>query len=388
MASGAYATAPAAAAALLHSVWQGALLALVGAVAFSGLARRRAAVRHTVGMVLLGGMVLLPIVTFALYRFSSPDAAWSTSPTVVPLVLRGSDWLAVVAPLAWLLGAAVMLLRQLGGWRLVRALERRAAAPPRPWLDRVEAVRQRLGIAREVSVRVGSGVSPFTARALRPVIWLPRALWDRLTTAQCDAVLAHELAHVRRLDWVWNGLQSTIEALLFFHPAVRWLSRRTRQEREHACDDLAVEACGDALALAEGLTALEYQRRSGAGLVLAAHGGSLLPRISRLLVGAPARVPLRLPIAMVLLLGAGVGLATQLEVPRDVLVNLRVEASAPGPLMPGTSREILAEGLAEQRRYRVRMDHRGHVSESYEEDGEPRPIDPSVRAWLAALPTD
>jgi hypothetical protein len=247
-------------------------------------------------------------------------------------------------------------------------------------------LRQALGISRAVAVRSAIGsASPFTARTLRPVIWLPAPQWTRLTPAQRDALLAHELAHVRRLDWLWNGVQSTVEALVFFHPAVWWLSRRVRQEREHACDDLAVATCGDAVALAEGLATLERQRRARPELVLAAQGGSLAQRITRLLVDAPP-VRVRIPVGLVILLGLGSVVATRLELPNDVLLNLRVASSADGPLSPGTFREITADAFNEQRYYRGSMDEHGHVLEIYEEDGHPRPIDSEVRAWLNQLP--
>jgi beta-lactamase regulating signal transducer with metallopeptidase domain len=392
-----YAVAPAAAYALLHSLWQGALLAVLAALAMSLLARRSAAVRHAVGLACLLAMIAAPVATFVLYRRAAelafPSALAFVMPTpsgrAGPLMLRGADWLVLAVPVAWLAGAAVMVLRQLGGWRAVLALDRRpSGALPDSWLERVEVLRRALGIARVVSLRSESGsASPFTARMVRPVIWLPAALWHRLTPAQRDALLAHELAHVRRLDWLWNGLQSTAQALLFFHPAAAWLSRRVRQEREHACDDLAVATCGDPVALAEGLAALERQRRVRPALALAARGGSLVQRITRLLAGSPGRARVRVPLGLVVLLCAGTALAGRLELPNDVLIDLCVDASTAGPLTPGTYRDITADAFNEQRHYRGRMDDQGRVFESYEEDGRPRPIDARVRAWLGQLPT-
>ena len=158
--------------------------------------------------------------------------------------------------------------------------------------------------------------SPFTARLFRPVIWLPLSLLTRLPTDQVEALLAHELAHIQRLDWLWNGLQCVLESLLFFHPGAWWLSRRIRQEREHACDDLAVAACGNAIALAEALAELELHRHHFPRLVLAAHGGSLMKRITRLLAGSTSGSRWRLPAGIAVLVVSGALLATQSSVIR------------------------------------------------------------------------
>jgi peptidoglycan/xylan/chitin deacetylase (PgdA/CDA1 family) len=122
-------------------------------------------------------------------------------------------------------------------------------------------------------------------------VLLPAAALAGLTPAQLDALLAHELAHVRRHDYLVNLLQSLAETLLFYHPAAHWLSRRVRAEREHVCDDLAVEATGDAITYARALVALEELRRRTCRtpqFALAADGGSLRHRVQRLLL-APRR---------------------------------------------------------------------------------------------------
>ena len=108
-----------------------------------------------------------------------------------------------------------------------------------------------------------------------------------LSPAQVEAILAHELAHIRRHDYLVNLLQTLVETLLFYHPAVWWLSRRIRTERENCCDDLAVSLCGDPYAYAKALADLEELRGTSGRLALAATGGSLLQRVRRL-VGAPS----------------------------------------------------------------------------------------------------
>jgi HEAT repeat protein len=124
---------------------------------------------------------------------------------------------------------------------------------------------------------------------LHPVILLPASALTGLTPQQLEAIIAHELAHIRRHDYLINLLQALIEALLFYHPAVWWVSRQIRQEREHCCDDLAVTVCGDARAYARALLEMEQLRAAGPHLAMAANGGSLLPRIQRLVGAEPKR---------------------------------------------------------------------------------------------------
>jgi uncharacterized protein (TIGR03435 family) len=116
---------------------------------------------------------------------------------------------------------------------------------------------------------------------LRPYILLPISALTGLGESELQAIIAHELAHVKRYDYLVNLLQNAIETLLFYHPAVWWLSGGIREERERCCDDLAVALCGDPILYAEALARLEEMR----GIpepALAATGGDLLARIRRL----------------------------------------------------------------------------------------------------------
>jgi HEAT repeat protein len=122
---------------------------------------------------------------------------------------------------------------------------------------------------------------------LRPVILLPASALTGLTPQQLEAIIAHELAHIRRHDYLINLLQAVIETLLFYHPAVWWVSRQIRQEREHCCDDLAVAVCGDSLTYARALLEMEQLRAAGPQLAMAVNGGSLMNRIQRLVGAQP-----------------------------------------------------------------------------------------------------
>ena len=280
-----------------------------------------------------------------------------------------------------------MLARHVAGLRAVAAMERAPHQPLPPiWRARVEELARALGIARAVAVRLTDEViAPCTARLMRPVVWLPLSMLSRTPAEQVEALIAHELAHIARRDWLWNGLQCVVESLLFFHPAVWWLGRRIREEREHACDDLAVKACGDPIALAEALAALEIGRRGDVRLALAARGGSLLQRVARLLSAPPARGR-RGVLAFLGALGlAGLLVVGQTALAGGGLPDLEVRSSTAGKLSPGDWREIHANGVDGRRFYRISLDAQGGATEIYREDGRARPIDGDVRDWIAGV---
>ena len=174
---------------------------------------------------------------------------------------------------------------------------------------------RRLHIARHVRLLESTIVDvPTVIGWIKPVILMPASALAGLTPHQLEAILAHELAHIRRHDYLVNLLQTVVETLLFYHPAVWWLSRRIRAERENCCDDLAVSLCGDPYTYAQALADLEELRAPGRHLAMAANGGSLAERVRRLL-GAPShagRAPgwLAGGASVLVLLGIAAGTAT------------------------------------------------------------------------------
>ncbi|MEO5688790.1 MAG: M56 family metallopeptidase [Burkholderiaceae bacterium] len=394
--------ASAAAFSLLHSLWELALLALFAAAHLASLRRASASARHAAGMGWLLAMAAAPAITFAFYWHAlapavSTGAQWFGSvvhaqeagiETSTLLASTWSGWVLACLAQVWLLGVALMVVRQFGGWRALRRIEHAPSVPlPAPWQQRFDVLRHAMGVSRSVSVRMAEHVvSPFTAHVLRPLVWLPLSLLTHLPREQIEALLAHELAHIRRLDWCWNTIQCAIESLLFHHPAMWWLSRRVREEREHACDDLAVAVCGDPIVLAEALAGLQRQgvTRDAPRLALAAQGGFLMRRVRHLLSAPnPNRPDWRWPGVLLLLLCSGTLLAMQVVPPASILTNLHSDASSQGGLTPGNFREFTATYLgARQRHYRIEMDGAGQVHEVYTEDGVPKPVDTSVRAWL------
>ena len=198
------------------------------------------------------------------------------------------EWLPMLLGV-WLAGVAILTLRLFSGWMWVQRMKSHDAQPVHEGLEAMgRRLMRRLHIVRAVRFLESRIVDvPTVIGWLRPVVLLPVSTLAGLTPRQVEAILAHELAHIRRHDYLVNLLQTVVETLLFYHPAVWWLSHRIRVERENCCDDLAVSLCGDPVAYAAALAELEGLRASSGELAMAVSGGSLLQRIKRVL-GAPS----------------------------------------------------------------------------------------------------
>jgi len=303
---------------LVHFIWQGAFIAFVFAVLNRMFARVGANVRYLLGCGTLLLMLLAPISTFVVLRDAastpsprftaqqaprtarapiarkSPSAVLvateSSQARIVPMILSGmrSARLAALLPwfvTAWGIGVLLLSIRLLGGWWMVHRLRRSMTNTVIPeWQPRLQTLARRIGVSRPVRLFRSALVQVPTAIGwLHPMILLPASTLTGLTPQQIESILAHELAHIRRHDYLVNLLQSLVETLLFYHPAVWWVSRRIREERELCCDDLAVRVAGDPLVYADALYRLEQMRGQAAPLALAANGGSLLARIKRLI---------------------------------------------------------------------------------------------------------
>jgi beta-lactamase regulating signal transducer with metallopeptidase domain len=198
-------------------------------------------------------------------------------------------WLPWIVGL-WTCGVGLLAVRLAVGWGIIRRLKRQGEAPKdRAWNARLERLRVRLGVSAPVRLLCSTTATvPMVIGWLRPVVLVPAGLLAGLTSQQLEAVLAHELAHIRRHDYLVNLLQNIVETFFFYHPAVWWVTRQIRTEREHCCDDLAAAICGSTLDYARALTALAELRNTSGVFGLAATGGSLVNRIARLAgVGNP-----------------------------------------------------------------------------------------------------
>ncbi|KRA45149.1 M56 family metallopeptidase [Pseudoxanthomonas sp. Root630] len=288
--------------ALLHFLWQGALIGLLTALVLYVLRHARPQARYAVACLALLACVLVPLAS-VIAQFAGTSVTPTQGATLVHLpdmvppnpvgVLFGfvppvsrfdavSPW--VVA--FWMAGTSVMFSRMALGLVWIRGL--RNAPPPvaqAAWQGRLDALAVRFGLYRPVTLCLVDTIdSPVSAGWWRPVVVVPAALLTRMPTALIEALLAHELAHIRRHDYLVNLLQNAIEALLFYHPVVWWLSHRIRIEREQIADQLAAElACAPrSLALALSELADLRRERPPFHLAQAARGGHLSARIERL----------------------------------------------------------------------------------------------------------
>jgi beta-lactamase regulating signal transducer with metallopeptidase domain len=297
---------------LVHSVWQGALVAGIVAVVNRMLVCRSAESRYVANCCGLLLLVTLPAITVSVLLPDEParfrgaqqadrdasepsdlgaESVAATQPTAAgkavsqPLLPRLAEtiekhltWIVGL----WVCGVMVLSLRTLAGWGRIQHLCARATPLTGTVQQRVGALQRRLGMDRLVRVMESPGVGvPTLVRWLRPCILLPIGFASGLSVEQVDAILLHELVHVRRHDYAINLLQRLVESVLFYHPAAWWISHRVRVEREFACDDSTVNLSGDRHTYVNALLQLET-RRPPASPALAASDSSLLSRVRRL----------------------------------------------------------------------------------------------------------
>ncbi|HXB72985.1 MAG TPA: M56 family metallopeptidase [Candidatus Acidoferrales bacterium] len=282
---------------LLNFVWQGALIGVLFA-ALRGLAGHRLSVngRYVFACLALLAMVAAPLVTFGVMAVLEPAsiARMASAPPPsngvggIPIALAQSGAWQRVLPwlvMTWIGGVMVFSVRLIGGWFGTARLRRVKSRPaPADWQQTVDRLTGRMGIAQSVRLTISSLVeAPAVIGWLRPMILIPVGALTGLPAEHLEALLTHELAHVLRRDYLVNVLQSVAEAVLFYHPAVWWISAQIRHERELCCDDLAVAASGDVLTYARALAELESCRPAHLKAAMAANGGGLLHRIARLL---------------------------------------------------------------------------------------------------------
>ncbi|SFS03772.1 BlaR1 peptidase M56 [Granulicella pectinivorans] len=297
---------------LLHFCWQGTALALVYAIVNRMTRHAATKTRYGIAMLVLALMPVAAAITFLeqerlVVRVARPGYAVMASqlgalhgtlvaeiPAAAPAVETSELWIASHADRllpwvdsVWMGGVMLLALRALGGWWQLEGIRKRAQGMmPVEVMASFYRVSRQLRMGRRVVLRVSDEViSPLAMGVWRTAVILPVSAMLRLEREQLEAVLAHELAHVRRWDYVCNLVQTGVECLLFFHPAVWWVSRRTRELREVCCDEIAARSCEDPLVYAEALLQLEEQRSQKLHLAMAldGHRGTLLTRVKQIL---------------------------------------------------------------------------------------------------------
>ncbi len=299
---------------LLDFLWQGTAIGLGAWLILASLRNARPQTRYGIACAALVACLIAPLSAFWRSETMPSDSALATTAAIastaphdietprsivdmswVSSIDTGLPWVVAI----WSLGVALMLLRLIAGALWVHRLRAEAtAAIDARMLQRFEALRIRMRVSPMVRLRALTDdavalASPIAAGVIAPVVILPAALLARMPSDLLEALIAHELAHIRRHDYLINLLQTVIEALLFYHPVVWWLSRRIRYERELVADDLAAQALGAPRTLAVALAELDrihaecsvaapHVARFPLALSQAAHGGLLMSRIQRL----------------------------------------------------------------------------------------------------------
>jgi beta-lactamase regulating signal transducer with metallopeptidase domain/protein involved in polysaccharide export with SLBB domain len=290
---------------LLHSLWQGTIAAVALAAILRASRGASSAPRYLIAAMAMAAVVATSVATFVhLNQTAAP--ALAPADHFAPAVQTASDAKLVEIPpaghsitsfaqrlrpaipwlgLTWAVGVVILGCSQLAGWTLILRL----GSSARPIVDAAlpalfDQLVDLLGISRGVRLAQSGLVQvPTVIGWLRPIVLLPASALTGLTADQLRGLLAHELAHVRRCDYLANLIQAAIETLFFYHPAVWWIGRRIREEREHCCDDVAAAIC-DRADYARALARMEHLRQTPSP-AMSARGGVLLPRIRRLLSG-------------------------------------------------------------------------------------------------------
>ena len=318
---------------LIHSIWQGTLLMLVAVAAFYFLRKKSANTRYLAGVGFLFAQVVASVGTFiyyypkttsavsnvkALARYTALSASrtWAEVSRDLPLTFKVQMWLTAhlhELVICWLIGSGILLLRFAGGWIFTERLRINAKiVMDKEWRARFGVITAKMNISKAVEFRETAKVlTPMVIGTFSPVVLIPIGLLSGFSTAQVEAILAHELAHIRRNDYLINMLQSFVEVIFFFHPAIWWLSEKVRAEREHCCDDIALAVCGDKMSLAHALVKVaEWQAAPGLAMAFASKKPLLLHRVQRVLGlnPKPVRTFSSLP-AMVFAIGLVIGIS-------------------------------------------------------------------------------
>jgi len=308
---------------LVHFVWQAGMVALLLAILLKLLCKSSASLRYVVACLALVIVVLLPAITMNLIPVTMSSSAVETEPEpatitstpvtierlsnieapvvktqrpvenvtaspMIPLRQRITEVLEPFLPyvvLGWLVGVFGLSIWHLGGWTQLQRLRRRMVKPVDESLrSKLKELAGILGVHRVVQLMESALVqAPIVVGWLKPVILLPVRVLTGFSADQLEAILAHELAHIKRYDYLVNMLQTVLEILGFYHPAVWWVSYKIRIERENCCDDIAVRVSGDSIRYAKTLASFEEIQAGEPELAVAANGGSLFERICRLI---------------------------------------------------------------------------------------------------------
>jgi TonB-dependent SusC/RagA subfamily outer membrane receptor len=290
---------------ILHSVWQGTLVSLFLMLCMKLMKNNIATQRYFMALSALFSILLMSVITFiSVYR---PESQTVANPDLSELVLLNfatfqasektwEDYLsqgiqfantyASQISLLWIIGVTLLSIRFLVNLFYVHQLKTYKVKPASvEWEGRLKAIAQKINIHRQIKLVESALVEvPTVVGWLKPAILFPLGMFTALPPHEIESILAHELAHIRRNDFIINILQSIVEIVFFYHPAVWYISKHIENERENCCDDVAVAVTGDSLTYIKALTNLATLKVSHLSPALAITGknGGLLQRVNRI----------------------------------------------------------------------------------------------------------
>ena len=273
--------------AVLHFLWQGAVIGLIASLLIRGLHKSSVESRYAVALCSLVICLIVFLITFwgLVYKTPNTSGGLIAPITLIPSVKNYSGNMQQIVATIWAIGVGFLIARFAFHWFWSQRLRTRMIAnPDRQWLDIFDELKTQMGISKTIKMlKSGLVRTPMVVGWISPVVLVPAAAFAFLSPEQMRMILVHELTHIRRYDHWVNQFQALIEIILFFHPVVWWLSRQMQIEREYCCDDASLQAVPKRKVLAETLAQLEQMRISSPVNSLAANGGSLMDRITRIL---------------------------------------------------------------------------------------------------------
>ena len=292
---------------LLHFLWQGLLVALVLKSALLVVSNKNPQLRYALSALAMLANLLLPLITFGgIYRAELALTGSSTSALTITNLMQGlkqqdsffgsqevSELLPSLLPylaLLWLATVTLLASKLLLEIYNVNKLPKQGSiAPSKELLARFNELAKQLNLTVTPTLLISMKVDvPMAIGWLKPVVLIPATMISGLNASQLEMLILHELAHIRRHDYLVNFLQTFVEILLFFHPAVLWVSKQMRNEREYCSDDIAVQHCGNAVAYAHtladtaSLCTKARHKHTIPSMAMAASGGDLKQRVIRL----------------------------------------------------------------------------------------------------------
>lgn len=289
---------------LIHSIWQGFAILLVFGILYYVV--KPSVTRYRLGIGALTLQFVAAIATFfTIYQPVSTSPVLPNNQALGNFFLNNPNLIFTPKKLTalqqiefflqnnleafvmiWLVGTTLLLLRLLIGFTHVQNLR---VQQVKPISAEIQALMNKLLAKTQMPATIkllesARATVPMTIGWIKPVVLLPVGMASGLTIKQLEAILAHELAHIKRYDYLVNIFQNFIEILFFFHPATWFISGKVRDERENCCDDFAVEICGDSLVLAKALTQVaSYQQQPRLAMAFGAKRQTFMDRIKRII---------------------------------------------------------------------------------------------------------